>query len=516
MRRTNLKLMTQARDGDQISKHEMGRRYLLGTDGVPMHVKTGLSYLLPEVGHPSQEAAAIIAESLPLQTIVKCDLLPLLQLSASWGIPAAKAKVAVWDLATSGTASRTRHLLEEAAVAGHQGAIRARKSVLQVKEKNQLLGNLLGAFHGPLDADGVEIALRAAELALERQNLPALLMAVHAAHLQASTPSPSRDSLTVRAVALAERLQQNIDPLAVEPVELALEHEVKEGNALASYLFGRALCRIDSVSIPARRLVAVPNLRRGASLLLRAADAGITGAWYLLHHLYSDRNLSLTNAGMARYFLEKSAESGNAQAQRKLGALTMRSATTAEDSELAVTWLRKAADQEDELARVLLKSLVLPVEGDEALAQHGIVAVRSTQPLLAARLRLARAFGLTKLEALCVDPITGARPWGLMVGRNLGIAQTRRGAPRVVPACSADAMDALNQAVIQFNGGLTNAVSVEGDVRNRSQVQRRAFERHGLSECMYFSAATAARVEALRSGPKWSRMFKQDLQRALV
>ena len=44
-------------------------------------------------------------------------------------------------------------------------------------------------------------------------------------------------------------------------------------------------------------------------------------------------------------------------------------------------------------------------------------------PRLAVRIELARQFGLTKLEALCVDPVDGARPWGLVVGRNPFVAK---------------------------------------------------------------------------------------------
>ena len=93
-----------------------------------------------------------------------------------------------------------------------------------------------------------------------------------------------------------------------------------------------------------------------------------------------------------------------------------------------------AANQGDAHAQRLLGSLVLPLAGDESAARAAIEEVRQGDPWLAVRLTLARDFGLTKLEALSVDPVEGRRPWGLLVGRNPFITQARLSAPRAVTA----------------------------------------------------------------------------------
>ena len=78
--------------------------------------------------------------------------------------------------------------------------------------------------------------------------------------------------------------------------------------------------------------------------------------------------------------------------------------------ERAVALLFNAARKDDALARTMLQSLVLPVGGSEDAAQSALREVHRAAPLLAMRLRLARSFGLTKLEALSVNPASGRRP----------------------------------------------------------------------------------------------------------
>jgi hypothetical protein len=219
---------------------------------------------------------------------------------------------------------------------------------------------------------------------------------------------------------------------------------------------------------------------------------------------------------MARFCLEKAALGGQVEAQRKLGALMLRVADTLEDSEPAIEWLHRAAGADDAHAQGLLRSQVLPLEGDDARADAAIALVRRDDPWLAVRMQLARRFGLTKLEALCVDPADGLRPWGLVVGRNPFIAQIRLSAPRAIPALGEAAMDAARTAASFFGQASRDAQAFEGDLRRRSLRQRRAFERHGLDESMFFANATSMTLEALRLGPKWAFRAKRPLQLALA
>lgn len=111
------------------------------------------------------------------------------------------------------------------------------------------------------------------------------------------------------------------------------------------------------------------------------------------------------------------------------------------------------------------------LEGDDAAAAAAIERVREDDPWVAVRMALARHFGLTKLEALCVDPVDGLRPWGLVIGRNPFDSQIRLSAARAIPA---------------------------------------------RDEAMFFAQASATTLEALRLGSKWAFRAREPLLSALA
>jgi len=158
----------------------------------------------------------------------------------------------------------------------------------------------------------------------------------------------------------------------------------------------------------------------------------------------------------------------------------------------------------------------LPLAGGDAEARSAIELVRQDDPWLAIRMQLSRYFGLTKLEALCVDPAEGLRPWGIVVGKNPFISQIRLSAARAIPSLSDAALRTAQRAAAFFGQSSRDATAFEGDLRRRSLRQRRAFERHGLDEAMFFANATSMTLEALRLGPKWAFRAKEPLQLALA
>lgn len=198
----------------------------------------------------------------------------------------------------------------------------------------------------------------------------------------------------------------------------------------SQFALGRLLCGIACGALEPRWGARSLNLRKGAALLLRAADAGEVRAWIHLHRLSSDHRCSVANPQMARFFLEKAAAKGDAESQRRLGALLLREVSTIEDSEQALSWLHRAARHGDLHAVRLLQSLVLPVPGGDAEAREATAVIGRSSPWLAARLEVSRHFGLTRLEALAMDPAQGLRPWGLVVGPNLFVRKVRLAAPR--------------------------------------------------------------------------------------
>jgi len=516
MRRQDIQLLAQARQGDASARCEVGRRYLLGVDGFPQHVTTALEYLQ----HPSLAGQAlparIIAEGLPLEDLLALDQQPALERAAGAGSVLAQVKLAVWCVARRGAGTEARRWLAAAAGAGHEPARRAGDALARLRERDDALPALLDALAPGSGIDGAAVARAAAQQALAAGELPRLLVALRAALRLADGAVGELSPLVVDALRLAEAAGQPLDGLPAEALRHALEQRAVQGDRDAAFALGRGLCGIACAALPEAVFAEHQNMRKGAAFLLRAADAGCDAAWLHLYRLHSDHRLSVANPQLARFFLEKAALRGQVEAQRKLGALQLREASALDETEQAIHWLHTAATQGDAHARTLLQSLVLPVEDGAVEAAFAIEQVRRIDPWLAERLALARAFGLTRLEALCVDPVAGLRPWGLVVARNPFIAQARLAAPRAVPATSDEALAVARRAAHFFGHARSEGAAAEGDLRARTLRLRRVFERLGLDEAMFFSEATAMVLESLRLGAKWAYRARQPLQDALA
>ena len=213
---------------------------------------------------------------------------------------------------------------------------------------------------------------------------------------------------------------------------------------------------------------------------------------------------------MARFFLEKAAAQGDPASQRRLGALLLREASDIADAERALAWLHRAACRADLHAIRLLRSLVLPVPGSDAEAREATALIARSSPWLAARLEVSRHFGLTRLEALDMDPAQGLRPWGLVIGPNRHVRKARLAAPRAVPALGGPALGALQAAAHLF-------VTPDRDElpRHRGRSLRELCKRHGINDAVFFAAASADELASLRGGGRWAFRQREALRDAL-
>lgn len=515
MRRQDIQLLALARQGDAAARGEAGRRYLVGGDGFPKHVATGLEYL----AHPSvrdlPETARAIAENLPLQDLLQLQQGEALRQAAAAGSLLAQFKLGVWLSLQHSRVAAGEGWLQRAADGGH---IEARRAVAATRQAHaaDALHAMAQALAGSAALDVAQVAVMATRAAREAGDHALLADCLHLALAMAPRLTHALSDLVVAALLQAERSGHDLRGLAPDQVEASLELAVARGDRDAACLLGRALCGIASGTLNPARLTGTANMRKGVALLLRAADAGRDDAWLDLYATHADHRLSVANPQLARFFLEKAATLGQAEAQRKLGALVLRSASALAESEQAIGWLHAAAAQGDMHAQRLLRSLVLPVQGDAQAAQQAIEQLRQSDPWLALRLTLARDFGLTKLEALSVDPVEGRRPWGLVVGQNPFITQARLSAPRAVPALTDGAMLGLAKAAAFFEQSRGDGQAFEGDLRRRSVRQRRAFERLGLHDEMFFANASSTVLESFRQGSKWAFRARKPLELALA
>lgn len=515
MRREGVQLLARARQGDVLARCEVGRCYLLGLMGFPQHVPTGVEYLLHDSVAASPQAARILAECLAMEDLLTLGLHDALGRAARAGSRIAQVRHAVWTLLRGQGDADAREGFAAAAAAGHDGA-RAAVDAMAASSREDEVRVVLEALTASADIDGRVVSRIAAQQALDEGRLELLVDCLRAALALSDGLDAVLSELVARAALLAEAQGRIVHGLPGAALRDSLERQALQGDRAATFLFGRGLCGIACPPLPDEVFAAHANMRKGAAFLLRAADAGCDAAWLHLYRLHADHRLSVANPQLARFFLEKAALRGQTEAQRKLGALLLREAASLSDSEQAIHWLHQAFEQGDPLAGTLLRSLVLPLGGTAEEAMRGIEQMRAVDPWLATRLALSRAFGLTKLEALCVDPVDGLRPWGLVVGRNPFISQVRLSAPRAVPAITGEASQTAQRAAGFFGQLRGEGAPAEGDLRARSLRQRRLFERLGLDEAWYFSDATSMELESLRLGAKWAYRARQPLRQALA
>lgn len=506
MRRQDIQLRALARQGDNAARLLLAKMYLQGAEGTARNVAVGLEYALSVSADRAQEAAEIVVCSLPLEELLVHEQLQLLR-RAAVSLPQARAMLGLWRLA-EGAYAEASELLELA---------------------RPLSDPVLAAWHGgassPLNAfraagrifsvNTLDVALMASRNALQRQDLAAALVATSLAASLTDKLDVRLHAPIVEVVKMAEARGASLGPLEIDHVQASLERLASQNDIPACYLLGRALCGIACGALPWQRMVVTTNVRKGWAYLLRAADAGVADAWLHLFRISSDYRSSAANAQMARFCLEKAAAQGVVEAQRRLGALQMRDAETVADAERAVELLFVAAQSGDAHAAALLRSLVLVLPGSDQDAQLAIEEVGRADPWLAARLRLSRHFGLTKLEALSIDPVHAIRPWGIVVGPNPFVTKARLSAPRAIPGLTVQALASAREASVLFGARAQQSAQFEGTFRQRSANQRRLFERLGLDESLYFSAASSSEREALRIGSRWAHRCRTVLRLAL-
>lgn len=505
MRRQDITLRRAARLGDAHARLELAKRYLNGNHGFPRHVELGLEYVAERRTEPA--AALLVAQSLSLPELAQHGQLDLLALAHADDRDVA-AKWGVWQIA-SGAPQAGFGTLADALGPVARSIERAWAAQPPALRLAAALKEAAAAF----DFDGAAVALAAARLKLEQEDLAHASLALRAA-IELGGASAATDALVARVLKLAEQGGHTIENLAPEQIHEALEGRCAENDDWAWFTLGRALCSIRCGPNDASSFVRRENLRRGAALLVRAGDSGIAQAWAHLYRIHSNARCSVANPELARFYLEKAALSGDAESQRRLGALMLRDSSSLRTSQEAVEWLYRAFQQGDSHAERLLRSLVLPVRGSDDDARAALQRVEVHAPWLAARLRVARDFGLTRLEALSMDPPACMRPWGLVTGYNPFITQARLAAPRAVPAISTRALDSLRRASTLF-ASLGARGILEGNLKRRSAVLRQLFLQLGIEDDLFFAEVDSSARDRLRIGTRWAHYMRSPLREAL-
>lgn len=494
MKREMLPTLQLARRGDRDAMHVVGRGYLLGLPPLSLDPATGILYLTRAVDAGCADALGTLIETVPLEQLVRYDLLPRLREGATRGLPAAQYKLGLWLCAGPEDRSAGMHWLQRAADAGLSDARRAlaacveesrspvtSRSALRLLRAETLAGN------GRAWAPTAQAALAAGEFRLFAHAL------AQACSYQHGTYDQGLSDLIVHALVL-ER-QGHIAPLSCPPARLrcALEGRSADGDARAMLLLGRALCGLDEDLRSRADIRSDRCIGRALTLLTTAANAGEVEAWLALADLYARRPRLPFSVVSYRYCLDRAASGGSVHAAVELGRLLLQTSATAQDVQRAVELLYASAARADSKAADLLKQMVLPVGGDDAKAEAALKRVSTRNELLAARLELARGFGLTQHEALTIDISRAARAWGLWVDASAFFTQRSKAMPRAVPITSPSASLALQRARKTFANVDASALGQEGSYRMRVYTMRSVFQRLKIDGSLFFANGTEAK-----------------------
>ena len=509
MRRDNIRLRALARAGDLEARIKLGGFYLQGLLDFPRNIKLALEYLSTPALKFRNDVAVLICSHLDILEIIEHSQVENLRKAAALD-GCARIKLI--------TLLIIRKNLDELAF------WRGRNDGLLCKDIQKVLAQRA-------DQDLAQALLRISE----KYNIPCLdiIAAEAGAALSEGDYGRAEQALGLvapdaqgipdaiheaiaRIVSVAEESGRKLEKIPSTLIEASLEHSAAASDKHSCYLLGRMLAGLKTEFIETSQRSRSINLRKAIALLLKAADNGRAQAWMDLFYLCSDYRSSVGNPSMARFFLEKAAASGIAEAKRRLGALTLKEAKTIEHMEKGLSLLYESSIHGDSIANGIIKTLVLEVNGCEEEANSGIEEVQQIAPLLATRLRLARHFGLTKLEALSINPSTAIRPWGLVVQRNLHIKKGNLSEPRAVPAASRKALETIRNAAMEFAPHGEIADLLEGSLRARALKQRRIFQKVKLQENLFFSQANSTQRDALRIGTRWAQHQKKFLDQALA
>ena len=225
-----------------------------------------------------------------------------------------------------------------------------------------------------------------------------------------------------------------------------------------------ARMRVDGKRIPGSGGVA--NFKKAVRWLAQAGEQGLAEAWYALSRIYIKPEFSQRNVLEAQKYLERAADMGYRDAQLECGNAAWRARRENEGNDVrAVFWLQKAAAQGCTKAATALRKIAPRLPGawpglDVLLAGRDL----SAHPLLAARLELALAFGLSRAEALLLDVRNTDRGHCLVVDILASYGRSRR---RLVLVETAQERQLLDRVVQVFEHVDCGPGGPEGNYRQR-------------------------------------------------
>lgn len=209
------------------------------------------------------------------------------------------------------------------------------------------------------------------------------------------------------------------------------------------------------------------NFKKAIRWLALAGEQGLAQAWYALSRIYIKPEFSQRNVADAQRYLERAAEMGYRDAQLECGGNAWRARRENENNDVrAVYWLQKAAAQGCPQAAASLHKIAPRggADGFARLAAQASPALAMSYPLLAARLRLATLFQLSRAEALLLDVRAADQGHCLVIDIRGSYGRSKR---RLVALATVQERRALDEILQRFGNTDTGPGGPEGNYRQR-------------------------------------------------
>jgi TPR repeat protein len=471
--REELAIIRGARAGRAESQLALGRLYLFGSIGLPKSLPTALHWLDRAAQQNCAEAWQLIGNHIPVELaqqspqpvtawyerayeggLVRAGLVfaQLVLGAAAAPGPAQRAKAlrALEDAARAGFAQAQWLLAREHGAAAPQPHAQAPEAAAPTPAAQRWLRR------------AADSGVTAAQFALLEQDWEA---GNWSAYLERALPlarrvagsEAARDGACARLapdeVTLLSRCARLVEAggmahdVGADELRAFWELAAAEQDRHAQLSLGLwcARMRVDGKRIPGSGGAA--NFKKAVRWLVQAGEQGLAEAWYALSRIYIKPEFSQRNVFEAQKYLERAAEMGYRDAQLECGNAAWRARRENENNDVrAVFWLQKAAGQGCPKAAAALRKIAPRVPA----AWNGLEALLAGRelaghPLLAGRLELALAFGLSRAEALLLDIRNADRGHCLVVDIRASYGRSRRRLVLVETAQERQLLDRIGQ-----------------------------------------------------------------------
>ncbi|MFM2088992.1 MAG: hypothetical protein RLZZ237_3861 [Pseudomonadota bacterium] len=468
-----LGLIKGARAGDVRCQLALGRVYLFG-QGVPRSVPTALHWLARAAQEQSEEACLLIGTHVPFEVALPSakTLIPYYQQAFDAGLAQAGLVLAQLVL---GNASFDCNILRAKARLALEAAVRAglpEAQWLLSREGGPGLADSdvcePGGIHGaPLYAWLEQAWCRGDQGGYVSRALPLARELLRRQALQGA----GRMTLERQQVLLLSRCAQALALTDAPESWQCCELAAQGGDRTAQLELGLGFARMDAHGRRLATRSGAANFKRAVRWLTQAGEQGLADAWFVLSRIYIKPEFSQRNVIEAQSCLERAADLGHAPAQLECGMHAWRNRREGGNSDVrAAYWLLQAQAQgcsEAELALLKIAPCGDTGEWGQGSVVHGGSQQRQllqSQPLLAARLELARCFHLSRAEALLLD-IHAADQGHCLV---IDISATHgRGKRRLVLIRTAQERHLLDRVVRVFEQVDCGVEGAEGNYRQR-------------------------------------------------